>query len=157
MKGHFRMTRWQVFILTVFLMILTSEVIRPADLRPPIPERYRGLKNPLAQGEKNLQSGEWLYDIHCSACHGGNLEGNGPEAGGFLPPPANLIALITAVKPPESYLFWRIREGGPGLPEAWKPWNSAMPVWKEELTDDDIWRIILYVYEAAGEGPSPHE
>lgn len=149
--------RWRVLILTVAVTIFAAEVTKPTDLRPPIPERYKGLKNPLKWDEKNLLAGERLYDIHCSPCHGGNLDGNGPEARGFFPPPANLITLISAVKPPESYLFWRIKEGGPGLPKEWRPWDSAMPVWKEELADDDIWRIILYIYEAAGEGSSPHE
>jgi mono/diheme cytochrome c family protein len=130
-----------------------SEIVNPGPSLPPIPEKYRDIINPLPKNEKNLDEGEWLYDTRCSPCHGGNLDGNGPEAEGFFPKPANFIYLLTVIKPKESYILWRIKEGGPGLPKEWMPWNSAMPVWKEELTDEDIWKIILYLYEAAGESP----
>lgn len=129
------------------------KVVKPEDLRPPTPKKYNGLRNPLKNNEKNLADGEWLYDINCSACHGGNLDGNGPEAEGFFPRPASFINLLTTIQPKESYLFWRIKEGGPGLPKGWRPWGSAMPAWKEELTDEEIWKIILYIYEAVGKAP----
>lgn len=133
-----------------------KRLARPANpevLRPSVPKKYRGLRNSIPRNEKNLTEGELLYDIHCSPCHGGNLDGNGPEAEGFYPRPANLINLVTAARPKESYLFYRIKEGGPGLPLEWRPWQSAMPAWGEELKDEEIWKIILYIYEAAGEVP----
>ena len=130
-----------------------SYAVKFENLRPTSPKKYRNLRNPLIRDEKNLLAGERLYDINCSPCHGGNLDGNGPEASGFFPPPANLISLVSVIKPPESYLFWRVKEGGPALPMAWRPWDSAMPVWKGELEDREIWQIILYIYEAAGEIP----
>lgn len=131
----------------------SQRAVRSEYLRPAIPKEYMGLKNPLKRNEKNLARGEWLYDINCSPCHGGNLDGNGPEAEGLFPRPASLVNLLSILKLKEPYLFWRIREGGPGLPKEWMPWNSAMPVWKEELTDEEIWKIILYIYEATGETP----
>lgn len=144
-----------VVSLAVFASILNLPLVASErhDPWPSIPKKYRYLKNPLPRNEENLSSGERLYDINCSPCHGGNLDGNGPEARGFFPPPANLTYLVTVVKPPRSYLFWRIKEGGPGLPKNMGPWNSAMPVWKDELTDEEIWKIILYIYEASGETP----
>ncbi|MBI3815398.1 MAG: cytochrome c [Nitrospinae bacterium] len=132
---------------------LPQDTLESDDPRPPIPEKYRDSINHLPKNEKSLAEGEWLYDTRCSACHGGNLDGNGPEAEGLFPKPANFIYLLTTIKTKESYLFWRIKEGGPGLPKEWMPWNSAMPVWKEELTDEEIWKIILYLYEAVGESP----
>lgn len=123
------------------------------DPWPLIPKEYKYLKNPIPRNEENLLSGERLYDINCSPCHGGNLDGKGPEAAGLFPPPPNLIGLVSIIKPPQSYLFWRTKEGGPGLPKEWRPWDSAMPVWKEELKDEEIWQIILYIYEATGEAP----
>lgn len=126
---------------------------KPNDPWPLKPKKYKYLKNPLPRNDENLSSGERLYDINCSPCHGGNLDGKGPEAAGFFPSPPNLIGLVSIIKPPQSYLFWRIKEGGLGLPKEWRPWDSAMPVWKEELDDKETWQIILYIYEAAGETP----
>lgn len=153
------MRRWRFFgaaaSLAVFASILNLPLVasEPHDPWPLMPKKYRYLKNPLPRNEENLSLGERLYDINCSPCHGGNLDGNGPEARGFFPPPANLTDLVTIVKPPQSYLFWRIKEGGLGLPKGLGPWNSAMPVWKDELTNEEIWKIILYIYEALGENP----
>lgn len=130
-----------------------TEIVKPDDHWPLIPDRYKDRRNQLPRSDENLSSGERLYDINCSPCHGGNLDGDGPEAKGFFPSPANLIGLVSIVKPPQSYLFWRIKEGGPGLPKEMRPWDSAMPVWKEELTDEEIWKIIMYIYEASGEIP----
>ena len=42
----------------------------------------------------------------------------------------------------ESYLFWRIKKGGVGLPIEGMPWKSAMPRWEVELPDEWIWKII---------------
>lgn len=131
--------------------VQTSRPLEPEQLRPPVPDKYKSLRNPLPRNPENLLYGEILYDINCSICHGGNLDGRGPEADGLFPQPANLIDLVTTVRPKEVYLFWRIKEGGPGLPKNWGPWNSAMPVWQDELRDEEIWQIILYLYEAAGE------
>lgn len=130
-----------------------SGIVKPNDPWPLIPREYKYLKNPLLRNDENLSLGERLYDINCSPCHGGNLDGKGHEAAGLFPPPPNLIGLVSIIKPPQSYIFWRIKEGGPGLPKEWRPWDSAMPVWKEELKDEEIWQIILYIYEAAGETP----
>ena len=57
----------------------------------------------------------------------------------------------------EPYAFWRIKEGGPGLPPEASPWDSAMPLWKDELTDEEIWKIILAEYDTAGVEPRKPE
>ncbi|MCH7874549.1 MAG: hypothetical protein IH965_04545 [Gemmatimonadetes bacterium] len=57
----------------------------------------------------------------------------------------------------ESYPFWRIEEGAPGLPAIATPWNSAMPSWKDQLTSDEIWRIILAEYRISGREPRTPE
>ena len=40
----------------------------------------------------------------------------GPAARGFNPPPANFSDPTTIAMLQESYLFWRIKKGGVGLP-----------------------------------------
>ena len=53
----------------------------------------------------------------------------------------------------EAYLFWRIAKGGPGLPKESTPWNSVMPAWEERLTEEQIWQVIMYLYDATGQQP----
>ncbi len=43
--------------------------------------------------------------------------------------------------------------GSDSLPAEASPWDSAMPAWKDDLTDDQIWKIVLAVYEIAGVEP----
>ena len=47
----------------------------------------------------------------------------------------------------ESFLFWRIAKGGPGMPEEGGPWDSAMPAWEDFLTEEEIWDVILFLYD----------
>ena len=47
-------------------------------------------------------------------------------------------------------MFWRIAKGGPGLPREGTPWNSAMPAWEDLLTEDEIWAVIIFLYEQTG-------
>ena len=67
--------------------------------------------------------------------------------------PANFRSEDTIATVIEAYAFWRIREGAPGLPNTGSPWDSAMPSWKDELTDDQIWKIIAAEYQIAGVDP----
>jgi hypothetical protein len=46
----------------------------------------------------------------------------------------------------DSYLFWRISEGG-----AMEPFNSAMPAWKDVLDEEARWNVIHYI-RALGRG-----
>ena len=57
----------------------------------------------------------------------------------------------------ESFVFWRIAKGGPGLPREGGPWNSAMPIWEDFLSADDIWSVTLFLYEQAGVSPRTWE
>ena len=41
----------------------------------------------------------------------------------------------------ETFLFWRISKGGPGLPEEGGPWDTAMPAWEKFLKEDEMWDV----------------
>ncbi len=117
----------------------------------------QGLENPLrkdtANFEKYVREGGEIYSKNCVYCHGDGLDGKGLFAHGFNPAPADFTDSGTIAMLQESYLFWRIAKGGPGLPKESKPWNSAMPTWEDRLSEEEIWKVILYLYEAAGVKP----
>ena len=83
--------------------------------------------------------------------------GDGHFASGFNPLPANFVDAGTIAQLQESYVFWRISKGGPGLPSNAHPWDSAMPVWENMLSEDDIWKAILWLYEGSGRQPRTWE
>jgi hypothetical protein len=126
---------------------------------PTIPGAFEKLTNPFRKPDgsvkeiKFLEEGRVLYQKNCRPCHGTIAGGDGPMGWGFRLKPANFRDLGTIATIVESYVFWRIKEGGIGLPGQASPWDSAMPKWKDELTDNEIWKIILAEYDTAGVEP----
>ncbi|MBK9308466.1 MAG: cytochrome c [Nitrospira sp.] len=132
----------------------------PAESRtihPAPPGEYTGLSNPVPKTPENIMQGKGFYAAFCSPCHGGNFDGKGPAARGYNPPPANFADPTTIAMLQESYLFWRIKKGGVGLPIEGAPWKSAMPRWELELPDEWIWKIIMGEYDGAHQSPRTWE
>ena len=123
------------------------------------------LTNPFRQVEKKdpekfrelVNEGAAVYIQNCQYCHGDKLDGNGPFAAGLNPTPLNFQDVGTIAQLQESYLFWRIATGGPGLPKEAAPWISSMPVWQDFLKEDEIWKVILYLYDYTGHRPRSWE
>lgn len=104
----------------------------------------------MAVNESNLAAGRKIYYRNCMYCHGDYLDGKGHFAESLNPLPANFRDSGTISQLEEGYVFWRIATGGPGLPQGATPWNSSMPVWQDFLTEDEIWQVIAYIYDASG-------
>jgi DMSO reductase family type II enzyme heme b subunit len=100
-----------------------------------------------------VQAGSLVYFQNCFYCHGDLLDGDGPFAAGFNPLPANFQDVGTIAQLQEAFLFWRITTGGPGLPKEGTPWNSAMPVWHEMLSEEEVWQVITFLYDYVGQVP----
>ena len=103
--------------------------------------------------EKNLFEGRALYAMNCRPCHGDSVAGDGPMADGFKLRPINFTDNGTIETIVEGYTFWRVANGGPGLPTEATPWDSAMPEWKLNLTEEERWKIILAEYDLANKTP----
>lgn len=103
-----------------------------------IPEQYNEKQNPLMISEENITAGKTLYQIKCIMCHGDSGEGNGPVAKSLAPQPANLT--LTRILPiaTDAFLFWTLSEGG-------QLFETAMPSFKEQLSDKEIWQLSLYI------------
>ncbi|MEE9252530.1 MAG: cytochrome c [Thermodesulfobacteriota bacterium] len=115
---------------------------------------YRDLEESDPGGfRSHVKNGRRVYYQNCVFCHGDTLEGNGNFAHGFNPIPANFADPTTIAMLQESYLFWRIAKGAPGLPEESSPWDSAMPTWENFLTEEEIWDVILFLYDFTGQRP----
>ncbi len=148
---------------------LSLRVIHPA---PPESIQFRGkainlgeAQNPLravkAADPKafagHVENGKKIYYGNCFFCHGDHLAGRGPFARAFNPQPADFQDVGTIAQLQESYLFWRIAKGGPGLPDESWPGRSAMPKWEDILSEEEIWAVILFLYEKTGHPPRTWE
>jgi mono/diheme cytochrome c family protein len=117
----------------------------------------QSLKNPFrddkANFAKNVEEGGVVYYQNCFYCHGDKLDGKGHFASAFSPLPANFTDVGTIAQLTESFVFWRVGTGGPGLPSEGTPWISAMPVWHNHLTEEQLWKVVMFIYDYSGYQP----
>lgn len=101
----------------------------------------------------HLENGRTTYYRNCVFCHGDALAGDGMYAHGLNPIPTNFTDRGTISQLQESFLFWRIAKGGPGLPAEGGPWDSAMPAWENFLTEEQMWEVVLFLYDFTEQRP----
>ncbi len=148
---------------------ISGRTIHPV---PPVEIRFQGkqidlatVDNPYRELETSdpgafathIQNGRRVYFQNCVYCHGDNMEGDGIFAHGYNPIPANFQDPTTIAMLQEGYLFWRIAKGGPGLPNESAPWTSAMPAWEQFLTEEEIWDVVLFLYDYTESRPRERE
>jgi mono/diheme cytochrome c family protein len=103
-----------------------------------LPEEYVRAENNVGYTIKAIAEGGPLYGAHCSRCHGKTGLGNGELASALSPSPALLGYMIQQPIAIDQYLLWSISEGG-------KEFGTAMPAFKKELTQEQIWQIVAYL------------
>jgi len=104
-----------------------------------LPAAYASAHDPLPVTEARLRRGRFIFDGHCTACHGWTGQGSGPEAFALVPAPADLEWLARTPKgSSEPYMYWSIAEGG-------REFESDMPAFKDRLSKKDIWAVIAYI------------
>ena len=110
-----------------------------------------------AEFRKHVENGRKVYYRNCVFCHGDDLSGNGMFAHALDPLPTNFADGDTIANLRDTFLFWRISKGGPGLPEEGGPWDTAMPAWERFLKEEEMWEAILFLYDFTGEKPRARE
>lgn len=95
----------------------------------------------------HIESGRSVYYENCFYCHGDLMAGEGMYAHALNPIPTNFQDPGTIAMLREAFLFWRIAKGAPGMPEEGGPWASAMPAWESFLSEEEMWEVILFLYE----------
>ena len=105
------------------------------------PHEYEDLSNPFGDDDHEaIEAGESIYGTNCATCHGPEGQGDGPGAEGLDPKPASLADAHMMEELSDGYLFWRVSEGG-----AFDPINSAMPAWKDVLSETERWQVITFL------------
>ena len=105
----------------------------------------------------HVENGRKIYYRNCVFCHGDTLAGNGMFVHGLDPIPTNFADQGAIAMLRDTFLFWRIAKGGPGLPEEGGPWDTAMPAWEKLLKEEEMWEAILFLYDFTGQRPRAKE
>jgi len=103
-----------------------------------LPKEYEGAKSAITPDRAAIEKGRVLYKAECASCHGADGMGSGEPGKALSPSPALLAYMIKRPISVDEYLLWAIADGG-------VQFNSEMPAFKDKMTRDDIWRIIVYM------------
>jgi mono/diheme cytochrome c family protein len=103
-----------------------------------IPEAYLKAENDVGYTVRAIAEGGPLYWAHCQKCHGDTGLGNGDLAYALTPSPALLAYMVQQPIAVDQYLLWSISEGG-------KQFGTAMPAFKNTLSEKQIWQIVAYL------------
>lgn len=99
------------------------------------PAKSNSQSNPIKMTSASVATGQSLFAQNCVPCHGQNGFGDGPLAATLNPPPADFHARHLDDHTDLQLFLW-IQNGIPG---------TAMPSFKNKLTNDEIWNLINFV------------
>ncbi|MBC5800872.1 MAG: c-type cytochrome [Candidatus Eremiobacteraeota bacterium] len=109
--------------------------IARTSLHATITRDTKNLTNPLQPTDDNLAAGVKLYGENCAVCHGAS-DGKPSDIAQGLNIKAPQLATDGVEDDPESVTYWKIAHGIR---------FSAMPSFKKTLTDDDLWRVTMFL------------
>jgi len=90
--------------------------------------------NPFQPTMDNIMDGSMTYDKNCASCHGSLKQPASPLRTKFYPPVPQLMS--STPDDPDGNLFYVIKYGVR---------YTAMPGWDGVLSDDDIWKTVIFL------------
>jgi len=99
--------------------------------------------NPIRPIADSIERGRMLFQDNCMRCHGADGRGDGPDSADLNPAPSDFRLHVPAHDDPQ--LFDYISNGFPG---------SAMPAWRDQLSDEDIWNLVNFLRAEFSEAPT---
>lgn len=136
-------------ISTAGLILVACEGESPIAPPPPVPAEYADKHMPegwwtdpkVFEEGKKIYEGQFDVDVNCASCHG--RDGKPKKRGARDFRVAERMKLYS-----DSAWFWRISEGVP---------KTKMKAWKKKLTEEQIWKVIVYEHAFANGGtPFPY-
>ncbi len=147
-------SRWRRLGVLAGLMIVISYDLATVDISVEAWSRAVSVPRPSASGavfaagmRGDRATAESSYQSHCASCHGRSGKGDGWRAWIFRLRMRDLSDRGYVETLPDDYLFQIIKQGGASLG---KP---GMPSWGQELTDEEISDVVVYIRSLATSRP----
>jgi mono/diheme cytochrome c family protein len=98
--------------------------------------------NPIPPNDASVARGKELFQQNCVVCHGIDGRGDGPQAANLSPAPSDFRLHVPLHTDQQFFNF--IANGYPA---------SAMPAWRDQFSDEDIWNLVNFLRETFKEAP----
>jgi copper transport protein len=131
------------------VIIACGGYVNVAEQRNGVPLDVANIRDPVPPDERSLAIGRDVYTTYCETCHGETGHGDGPTGLRLVPRPADLRIHTAPGVHTDGELFYWVSYGFP---------NSAMPAWKDILTEEQRWSVLNYAratFGNSGDTPSP--
>ena len=129
-------------LASAVLVLACGGYVYAEEQRVGVPLDVASVRNPVTPDERSLAAGRATYQTRCAVCHGDSGRGDGPASASLDPPPADLRVHMAAGHS-DGQLFYWVSYGFPG---------TAMPAWKDQLTEEERWDAINYIRTFANSG-----
>jgi cbb3-type cytochrome oxidase cytochrome c subunit/cytochrome c553 len=124
----------------------------PKEVSDDVPPAYQEVDSaPYSPTPDMMAFGEETYTTLCLGCHGPKGMGDGEYGKVLLPTPANLTE-DPAKTAGVDFWYWRIDRGVVGDDNK-KP--TAMPAWRNILTEQQKWAVLFYGMNMTGAKDAP--
>jgi mono/diheme cytochrome c family protein len=133
-----------LLVLLVVAAAILYSALHQAPWSWPVPEEARQLKNPLQPTEPALKSAREIYGDKCALCHGDSGKGDGRDAARYDPSPTDFTDAKKMAAATDGELFYKISEG-----------KKPMPVFKNKLSEDQRWELVLLLRSFAEQPRAP--
>jgi mono/diheme cytochrome c family protein len=92
--------------------------------------------NPVSPLPENIEDGKQSFTSYCMVCHGLDGQNTGVPFASTMSPPVPSLTSPQVQAYTDGQLRWIIKNG---------IYPSGMPPSNDVFTDDDIWRMVLYI------------
>jgi len=133
-----------LLVLAIVAAAIIYSAVNNAPWSWPVPEEAKQLKNPLQPTAASLKSAREVYADKCAHCHGDTGKGDGRDANRYDPAPTDLSDPKKMNPATDGELFYKISEG-----------KKPMPVFKNKLTEDQCWQLVLLIRSFAESAKPP--
>ena len=124
----------QIFVMPAGTLPRTG-----GELTPPREQREVAAKrpNPISASAESVATGQRLFAIYCTPCHGPGGKGDGPVSPKFIPPPDLTHPSIQKGRS-DGYMQHVIGTGG-----------AVMPAYGEALSPEERWHVVNFLRSLA--------
>jgi copper transport protein len=140
-RRHRGLQRHAAVIGAGVVIIACGGYVNVSEQRNGVPLDVANIRDPVPADERSLAIGRDVYTTNCETCHGESGRGDGPAGLRLVPRPADLRIHSAPGVHTDGELFYWISYGFP---------NSAMPAWKDQLTEEQRWSVINYARATFG-------